>query len=165
MPIQVWGRGNREGSGGGGWRRKNRKTYRRGNLGHGAGGIGGGVLERLRGRTWGPANAWRTVSLRQPPPARVSCPRTVLPLSSPGLEVSGGRGSERRAPGALTRGKGGQERRGLRAGRERSLRPREGLLSGGRAPESGGRVSPSWSVEAPGPSSPGRPHPRCRCQR
>lgn len=93
----------------------------------------------------------------QPLQAGVSCSRTILPLSSRCLSVSGGRCSESRAPGALTRGKGRQERRGLQAGLERSLRPREGLLSGGRAPESGGRRFPlpvrggDWPLLPPPP--------------
>ena len=130
------------------------KKHRRGSLGH----DGGGVWKKGVGKVKSPhLGACEQVEDPQPWQAGVSFPRTVLPLSPPSLQVPGGLGSERRGPGSLTRGRGRQERRGLRAGQERSFWPRAGLLSGGRAPESGAAAFPTRSAEAPGPSSP--PHP------
>lgn len=106
--MQVWGAGNREGTGEKAqekipWRKPGPRWRR-------SWGRGAGKVRRPH------LGACGRVEDRQLPPASVSRPRTVPPPSSLGLEVSGGRGSERRAPGAPTRGKGGQERRGLGAG-------------------------------------------------
>lgn len=133
--MQASGGGHREDTEEKRKKRKNREAAAWATWGRGWG-VGG-----WEGKAAAPGDR-RTSRDRQPSRTAMSCPSTVLPLFPRSLEVPGGLGSERRAAGARTRGKGRQERRGLEAGREPIPWPRAGLLSGGRAggraPESGG---------------------------
>lgn len=128
--MQASGGGHREDTEEKRKKRKNREAAAWATWGRGWG-VGG-----WEGKAAAPGDR-RTSRDLQPSRTAMSCPSTVLPLFPRSLEVPGGLGSERRAAGARTRGKGRQERRGLEAGREPIPWPRAGLLSGGQA---GGRA-------------------------
>lgn len=152
--MQAWGGGHREETG-----EEEEKNIRKRQPGP-PWGRGVGKVNRPQ------PGACERVADPQPLQAGLSCPRTVLPSFCQSPEAAAARAS---ASGTLTRGKGRQERRGLQAGWERSLRPREELLSGGRA---GWRAGAGvWGPPLPPPVRggawpllPRRPHPCRRCQ-